>query len=218
MILEDMCSNAENINDLRTETVSDVYTTCRISRARIAKIVEVRSFANIIEDLESLLEVLDFLDKKLDAFKGKYNKLKVKEEKRLKAAKDKKEEKAQEIKEDVKQEDEHEFPDIEEDEEEESQPIGNIDLLELGLGDEPKQEEQSKPKKKKKEKKIKEKKEEVESPVSQNNAPGPQEGKKKLLAPPPGVRKLNSVNNQGQQPNKENTQPQTDIIDLLEFN
>ena len=63
MILEDMARTAEYINDLRTEVVKDIYTTCRIARLRIAKIVEVRSFANKLNDMESLLEVIDFLDK-----------------------------------------------------------------------------------------------------------------------------------------------------------
>jgi hypothetical protein len=83
-----MGNNAEHINDIRTEVVKDVYLTCKITRVRIAKIVEVRSYANKMEDLEALLEVLDFLDKKIDSFKAKYIKLRTKEEKRLKAAKD----------------------------------------------------------------------------------------------------------------------------------
>ena len=82
LILEDMWNTAEHINDLRTDVVQDIYTTWRISRVRIAKIVEVRSFANKLNDLEALLEVLDFIDKKIDIFKTKYKKLKEKEKKR----------------------------------------------------------------------------------------------------------------------------------------
>lgn len=63
MILEDMSKNAKYINDLRTEVVRDIYMTCRISRIRIAKIIEVRSFANKLSDMDALLEVVDFLDK-----------------------------------------------------------------------------------------------------------------------------------------------------------
>lgn len=63
MILEDMSNSAEYIDDLRTEVVNDIYITWRISRIRIAKIVEVRSFANKLDDLEALLEVLDYIDK-----------------------------------------------------------------------------------------------------------------------------------------------------------
>ena len=79
LILEDMSNGAEYIGDLRTEVVQDIYTTCRVSRLRIAKIIEVRSFANKLTDLESLLEVLDFIDKKIELFKGKYKKLKQKD-------------------------------------------------------------------------------------------------------------------------------------------
>lgn len=77
-----MSNTAEHINDLRTEVVADIYTTCRVSRVRIAKIIEVRSFANKLNDLESLLEVLDFIDKKIELFKAKYKKLKEKEKNR----------------------------------------------------------------------------------------------------------------------------------------
>ncbi len=35
-----------------------------------------RSFANKTDDLNELLEVLDFLDKRIDAFKARYRQLK----------------------------------------------------------------------------------------------------------------------------------------------
>lgn len=211
MILEDMCTNAEHINDLRTETVSDVYTTCKISRARIAKIVEVRSFANKLDDLESLLEVLDFMDKKMDAFKAKYNKLKAKYQKNKQA-------KVKEV-EVVKEE---EFPEIQEDSGEEQEEIGNIDLLELGLGDEPKKDKKKKEKKKiKKEKSEERQKSEEGSEEEREDKEETRELKKrKILAPPKPVRKLNSVNtsNPVDHNGKENNKPKEDFVDLLDFN
>ena len=103
LILEDMSNNAEHINDIRTEVVQDIYNTCRISRARIAKIIEVRSFANKLNDLESLLEVLDFIDKKIELFKAKYKKLKEKEKKAKKKS-EKKEKKKEKEEEEVEKE------------------------------------------------------------------------------------------------------------------
>jgi len=158
MILEDMSNNAEYITDLRTDIVHDIYTTCRVSRARIAKIIEVRSFANKLNDLESLLEVLDFIDKKIELFRSKYQKLKEKEKKDKKKIKEEREKQPDPQESHDKNESYEDFDKYQEESEEEKQEIGGIDLLGLGLEDSPdKQPEQEQnSKKKKKPKKIKE--------------------------------------------------------------
>jgi len=45
-IMEDMASNAQYINDLRTELARDIYYECKYAWYWLAKIIEVRSFAN----------------------------------------------------------------------------------------------------------------------------------------------------------------------------
>lgn len=219
-----MSNNAEHINDLRTEVVKDIYTTCKIARTRIAKIVEVRSFANKLSDLEALLEVIDFMDKKLDAFRSKYNKLKAKEEKRQKQAKDREQEEKNKVQE------KDEFDEFEAEGEEDEQEIGNIDLLELGLGEEPPKEAKSKPKKKSKKKKQnlsdnEDNKEEAahnsEGKESDENKDSEVKNKviKKLVAPPSGVRKLNSVSGKKQEKDEkpDSNQQKSNLMDLLEF-
>ena len=47
-----------------------------MSRHRIAKIIETRSFNNKLDGMDDLLEALDFMDKRLDAFKTRYRSLK----------------------------------------------------------------------------------------------------------------------------------------------
>jgi hypothetical protein len=269
MILEDMANNSEHINDLRTEVVSDIYTTCKVSRVRIAKIIEVRSFANKLEDLESLLEVLDFIDKKLDAFRIKYKKLKAKEQARAHKQEIKEKEKQEKAENDKKKAKEApttkqaSSSDDSDDESEESEDdefdqfnndnaegpeIGNIDLLDLGLEDSPEKQEpvavkkipkkskkSKKDKKEKKSKKSKKEKKPKKQSVDEDSKKEVDEDKennsestkpiKKLMAPPPGARKINpppsNANNllEGNDANGQQSEPKPkpDLMDLLEF-
>lgn len=238
-----MGNNAEHINDIRTEVVKDVYMTCKITRVRIAKIVEVRSYANKMEDLEALLEVLDFLDKKIDAFKAKYIKLRTKEEKRLKAAKDAKvtsscnlqpikQPEQEDANEEGEESDLEDF-DAEGEDEGEGEEIGNINLLDLGLGEEP-----PKKKKSKKSKKAKKNKKEKKKPKSSDDEDSKEESEKhksdeesenmdpkdknktikKLMAPPSCSRKLQSANSAGvHTENQLEGKKQEEFMDLLDF-
>ena len=238
-----MGNNAEHINDIRTEVVKDVYLTCKITRVRIAKIVEVRSYANKMEDLEALLEVLDFLDKKIDSFKAKYIKLRTKEEKRLKAAKDAKvtpscnlqpikQPEQEDANEEGEESDLEDF-DAEGEDEGEGEEIGNINLLDLGLGEEP-----PKKKKSKKSKKAKKNKKEKKKPKSSDDEDSKEESEKhksdeesenmdpkdknktikKLMAPPSCSRKLQSANSAGvHTENQLEGKKQEEFMDLLDF-
>ena len=48
-------------------------------RRRVARIVQAKSFSNIdIENVADLLEIIDYIDKKLEAYKKKYLKFKQK--------------------------------------------------------------------------------------------------------------------------------------------
>lgn len=48
-------------------------------RRRVARIVQAKSFSNIdIESVAELLEIIDYIDKKLEAYKKKYLKFKQK--------------------------------------------------------------------------------------------------------------------------------------------
>lgn len=222
-----MCKNAELINDLRTEVVREIYMTCKIARIRIAKIVEVRSFANKLDDLESLLEVIDFIDKKLDAFRAKYKKLKQKEEQRVKAAKAKPKEPIIEQK--SEEESDGEESEAENEGEEKEVAIGNIDLLELGLEDAhpgPVKQEKSKKeeKTKGKDKKLKKKKksesedeadeDDNSSRKDENHAEN--KGVIKIIAPPSAARKLKNEAIQNSK-NQEQDPPKPLIEDLLDF-
>lgn len=53
-----------------------MYNDCQYERFKIAKMIEVRSFANNTSGMSDLLDVMDYMDKKLDEFKVTYLKLK----------------------------------------------------------------------------------------------------------------------------------------------
>ena len=203
MILEDMTRSAEYINDLRTEVVRDIYNTCRVARMRIAKIVEVRSFANKLNGMDSLLEVIDFLDKKLDAFRERYTHLKNKSIKKEAHSEPADPALSENSKEEC---------------EEEEEDINNFDLLDLG-GDDPepeKVEETKKIEKKKKEKKQdKDKGKDKHENLEEQDSKEKDEPKKikKLIAPPSGARKINA--GQKEEDTENNSNP---IADLLDFN
>ena len=64
---------------MKSEVATDIYQTCLMMRRRIARIVQAKSFTNIdIEGVTELLEIIDFIDNRLESYKKKYLKLKKK--------------------------------------------------------------------------------------------------------------------------------------------
>lgn len=78
-ILEDIQHCAETLDEMKSDIATDIYQTCLMMRRRVARIIQAKSFGNVdIESVASLLEMIDFIDKKLELFKKKYLKLKQK--------------------------------------------------------------------------------------------------------------------------------------------
>jgi len=67
-----MQKNAKSIHDLRQDLARDIYFECKYARYRLAKIIEVRSYANNTLNMEELLEVVDYVDKKIEEFRCTY--------------------------------------------------------------------------------------------------------------------------------------------------
>ena len=66
-----------NLEDMKSEIATDIYQTCLMMRRRVARIVQAKSFQNVdIAGVTELLEIIDYIDKKLEAYKKKYLKLK----------------------------------------------------------------------------------------------------------------------------------------------
>ena len=79
MILEDIQTRADTLDDLKSELATDIYQTCLMMRRRVARIVQAKSFQNIdVESVAELLEIIDYIDKKLEVYKKKYLKMKEK--------------------------------------------------------------------------------------------------------------------------------------------
>ncbi len=65
------------MDDLKSEVATDIYQTCLMMRRRVARIVQAKSFSNVdIEAVAELLDIIDYIDKKLEAYKKKYLKFK----------------------------------------------------------------------------------------------------------------------------------------------
>ena len=79
-MLEECALAAEHVEDLRQEYVKDIYGTCKMMKARISRTIEAKTFSGIEDDLYEFIEVNDFIDKKLDAFRRRFEKLKRKAE------------------------------------------------------------------------------------------------------------------------------------------
>ncbi len=66
---------------MKSDVATDIYQTCLMMRRRIARIVQAKSFQNYdIEAVSEMLEVIDFIDNKLESYKKKYLKLKEKKQ------------------------------------------------------------------------------------------------------------------------------------------
>lgn len=81
---------------MRSEVATDIYQTCLMMRRRVARIVQAKSFQNIdIQGVTEMLEIIDYIDTKLEGYKKTYLKLKQKALKEI----DKKRSKLEESKE-----------------------------------------------------------------------------------------------------------------------
>lgn len=64
---------------MKSEIATDIYQTCLMMRRRIARVVQAKSFANRdMDQVTELLEVLDYIDKRLETYKKRYLKFKSK--------------------------------------------------------------------------------------------------------------------------------------------
>jgi hypothetical protein len=62
---------------MKSDVATDIYQTCLMMRRRVARIVQAKSFQNYdIAGVTEMLEVIDFIDNKLETYKKKYLKLK----------------------------------------------------------------------------------------------------------------------------------------------
>jgi len=62
---------------MRSELATDIYQTCLMMRRRVARIVQAKSFENVdIQGVTEMLEIIDFIDTKLEQYKKSYLKLK----------------------------------------------------------------------------------------------------------------------------------------------
>ena len=62
---------------MRSELATDIYQTCLMMRRRVARIVQAKSFENVdIQGVTDMLEIIDFIDTKLEHYKKSYLKLK----------------------------------------------------------------------------------------------------------------------------------------------
>lgn len=149
--------NAESLDEMKSEVATDIYQTCLMMRRRIARIVQAKSFSNVdIDSVVGLLEILDYIDKKLETYKKKYLKLKgkvlsdiekqkLKLEDREKAAQQK--EASKDSKKDKKKSKKKRK--VTSSDEEEEKTEGQVDLLEMGDPQEAvKKQKVKKPKKK----------------------------------------------------------------------
>jgi hypothetical protein len=92
---------------MRSELATDIYQTCLMMRRRVARIVQAKSFQNVdIQGVTTMLEIIDYIDSKLEAYKKMYLKLKQKALKEI----DKKRSKLEEKEPPVKKVKKHEEP------------------------------------------------------------------------------------------------------------
>jgi len=62
---------------MRSELATDIYQTCLMMRRRVARIVQAKSFQNFdIQGVTEMLEIIDYIDTKLEGYKKTYLKLK----------------------------------------------------------------------------------------------------------------------------------------------
>jgi cell fate (sporulation/competence/biofilm development) regulator YmcA (YheA/YmcA/DUF963 family) len=64
---------------MKTDVSIEILETAKLMRRKIAKMIEVKCFAGVEEDIPELLEIIDYIDKRLVLYKKKYINLKKKE-------------------------------------------------------------------------------------------------------------------------------------------
>jgi hypothetical protein len=74
--LEDI-QRTKSLEEMRSELATDIYQTCLMMRRRVARIVQAKSFQNFdIQGVTEMLEIIDYIDTKLEGYKKTYLKLK----------------------------------------------------------------------------------------------------------------------------------------------
>jgi len=74
--LEDI-QRTKSLEEMRSELATDIYQTCLMMRRRVARIVQAKSFQNVdIKGVTEMLEIIDYIDTKLEGYKKTYLKLK----------------------------------------------------------------------------------------------------------------------------------------------
>ena len=67
----------KSLDEMRSELATDIYQTCLMMRRRVARIVQAKSFENVdIKGVTDMLEIIDYIDTKLENYKKMYLKLK----------------------------------------------------------------------------------------------------------------------------------------------
>ena len=64
---------------MKSEVALEILQTAKLMRRKLAKMVEVKCFAGVDDDIPELLEIIDYVDKRLVSYKAKYLKLKKRE-------------------------------------------------------------------------------------------------------------------------------------------
>ena len=74
--MEDI-QRTKSLEEMRSELATDIYQTCLMMRRRVARIVQAKSFQNFdIQGVTEMLEIIDYIDTKLEGYKKTYLKLK----------------------------------------------------------------------------------------------------------------------------------------------
>ncbi len=74
--MEDI-QRTKSLEEMRSELATDIYQTCLMMRRRVARIVQAKSFQNVdIQGVTEMLEIIDYIDTKLEGYKKTYIKLK----------------------------------------------------------------------------------------------------------------------------------------------
>ena len=112
---------------MKSEVATDIYQTALMMRRRVARIVQAKSFSNVdLEAVAELLDILDYIDKKLESYKRKYLKLKQKTLKDLQRRKEQMEA--------ANKEDDDDQKEKKKKKKKEEKKNDDVDLLDLGGG------------------------------------------------------------------------------------
>lgn len=83
LILEELQIAADDVEEMRSDYAKEIFETCIFVRRKSQKIVEAKNTAmeqgvevdQLVADMSAYLDLIETIDKKLAAFKAKYEKL-----------------------------------------------------------------------------------------------------------------------------------------------